>query len=266
MNAHRMSYTRILGVPITLTTMEQAVAQITLWAKIGLENYVCVRDVPSLMLSQDNVDLKEVHEKAGMITPDGMPLVWVCKSRGYKNVTRVSGADLVTSLCESSQATSLRHYFYGGKAGVAQKMASTLLHRYPNLIIAGFSTPPIRDLDTKPFFDFEAVQTIAATSPSVVWVGLSSPKQEYWMRDHVGRIPGAVLIGVGAAFDFHSGTVKRAPIWMQNSGLEWLHRLLSDPIRLWRRYLIFAPLFVIKLTLAHYKSKYQQKNDKDILF
>ena len=234
--------TRILGVPVNALTMAGAVETILGWVERRTSNYICVRDVHGIMLGQDDPAFTDIHLRAGMITPDGMPLVWILKSRGYKQTERVCGSDLVAALCGVSQDSGARHYFYGGKPGVAERMAGELKRRFPALQIVGTSTPPFRPLT--PDEDATATEQIAAATPDIVWVGLSTPKQEYWMRDHLGRIPGATLIGIGAAFDFHASDVKRAPLWMQRSGFEWLHRLLSEPRRLWRRYLVMAPYFV----------------------
>lgn len=240
--------TDILGVPVSLINMRQAKDIIFDWVDRRKSNYVCVRDVHGIMRAQDDKELFEIHRNAGMITPDGMPLVWISKWRKNRDVGRVSGADLVSRLCEASVEKGFRHYFYGGKDGVAQRMTNALISLYPGLIIAGTHTPPFRALSSEE--DAEVTAKIASVKPDIVWVGLSTPKQEYWMRDHVGRIPGATLIGVGAAFDFFAGDVSRAPPWMQHSGLEWLHRLCSEPTRLWRRYLVMAPQFVFRVMLG----------------
>lgn len=238
--------TRVLGVPISTINMPVAIRTILEWVTARNSQYVCVRDVHGIMRAQEDSALMDIHNGAGLITPDGMPLVWIMQARGYKSTGRVCGADLVAALCHASQELPVRHYFYGGKPGVAERMAAELLQRFPALSVAGTSTPPFRPLSRAE--DSEATNEINATKPDIVWVGLSTPKQEYWMRDHVGRIPGATLIGVGAAFDFYAGDVKRAPRWMHRSGFEWLHRLISEPRRLWRRYLILAPKFIWHMT------------------
>lgn len=242
---NQIAVTRILGIPVSLITMRTAVETITGWAATGEPNFVCIRDVHGVMRAQEDQELRAIHEQAGLVTPDGMPLVWVARRRGHKEVERVCGADLVAALCDRSQELGLRHYFFGGKPGVAERMAGELSRRFPGLKLAGCSTPPFRIMS--PAEDEASISEITETRPHLIWVGLSTPKQEFWMRDHVGRIPGATLIGVGAAFDFYAGDVKRAPPWMQKSGLEWLHRLVSEPRRLWRRYLIMAPKFVVAL-------------------
>jgi len=234
--------TRILNVPVSTINMEIAVKIIMQWVSERESNYICVRDVHGIMRAQEDPNLMNIHDQAGLVTPDGMPLVWIMRARGYKNCNRVCGADLVDSLCRASQHTGIRHYFYGGKAGVADRMAAELSRRFPGLQIAGTGMPPFRPMTKEE--DRTTTENIASTGPDIIWIGLSTPKQEYWMRDHVGRIPGATLIGIGAAFDFYAGDVKRAPKWMHYSGLEWLHRLGSEPRRLWRRYLVLAPKFV----------------------
>jgi len=238
----------ILGVPVTLTSLPEAVRMIAGWCENRESRFVCTRDVHGIMLAQEDPRLLAIHRQADMVTPDGMPLVWVAKKRGFSAVSRVCGADLVEALCDVSQKPQLRHFFFGGKPGVAERMAAALANRFPGLSIAGCETPPFRAMTDDE--DEATVSKIAATHPHIVWVGLSTPKQEYWMAQHVGRIPGATLIGVGAAFDFMAGEVKRAPVWMQRNGLEWLHRLLSEPRRLWRRYLVLAPMFLIRLAFS----------------
>ncbi len=235
--------TRVLGVPVSLVSLAVAVRTIVSWCEAGTAHFVCVRDVHGIMRAQDDPALMALHEQAGLVTPDGMPLVWLARHRGHNGVDRVCGSDLVTALSRVSVDKGIRHYFYGGKPGVAERMAAALSERYPGLEVAGTYTPPFRALTVQE--DSAVTAAIVAARPHIVWVGLSTPTQEYWMRDHVDRIPGATLIGVGAAFDFHTGDVKRAPVWMRSRGLEWLHRLVSEPRRLWRRYLVLAPRFVV---------------------
>jgi N-acetylglucosaminyldiphosphoundecaprenol N-acetyl-beta-D-mannosaminyltransferase len=241
--------TRVLGIPVSAINMQLAVDTILGWVRDRTPHFVCVRDVHGIMRAQEDSDLLAIHQKAGLVTPDGMPLVWLARSRGYENVSRVCGADLVDALCEAGVAIGARHYFYGGKDGVAERMAHVLCARHPRLTVAGVGTPPFHKLS--PEEDEAVVHRISNTKPDIVWVGLSTPKQEFWMHEHVGRVPGATLLGVGAAFDFFAGDVKRAPNWMRHRGLEWLHRLISDPRRLWRRYLVLAPKFVLLVSRRH---------------
>ena len=235
----------ILGAPVSVITMKTAVQTIQNWVRARRASYVCVRDVHGLMLARHDPQIMQIHQAAGMVTPDGMPLVWVSKLRSKLKVGRVCGSDLMDALCDAGQAEGLRHYFYGGKAGIPEAMINNLRSKYPALTVAGSYSPPFRALTAEE--DTCIVDAINESCAQVVWVGLSTPKQELWMRDHVGRVRGATLIGVGAAFDFHSGAVARAPKWMQRRGLEWLYRLASEPSRLWRRYLVMAPLFIFSI-------------------
>lgn len=237
--------TDILGVPVSIVDPASACRIVLDWARLGQAHYVCVRDVHGVMLAQRDADFRAIHHAAGLVLPDGMPLVHVARARGHAAIARTCGPDFVDALCDAGLAAQLRHYFYGAAPGVAARMAATLAARHPGLIVAGSATPPFGAVDAAQ--DAALTDAIAATRPDVVWVGLSTPRQERWMRDHVGRIPGATLIGVGAAFDFHAGTVKRAPRWMQRLTLEWLYRLAAEPRRLWRRYLVLAPQFVWKI-------------------
>lgn len=236
--------TDIIGIPISLVDLDGAVATIIERVRAGEAQVVCVRDVHGVMLAQDDGVLMQIHHGAGLVLPDGMPLAKIARWRGHY-VGRTPGADLVDHLCSASVSTGLKHYFYGGQPGVADAMARRLADRYPGMQIAGYSSPPFRPASLE--VDLVAVDAIRSTGADIVWVGLSTPKQEYWMAAHVAHLPGVTLIGVGAAFDFHTGAVKRAPRWMRNYGLEWAHRLMSEPRRLWRRYLLLAPQFLFRV-------------------
>jgi N-acetylglucosaminyldiphosphoundecaprenol N-acetyl-beta-D-mannosaminyltransferase len=176
-----------------------------------------------------------------------MPLVWLSRLQGFHHVERVYGPDLMLALCERLAAKGYRHFFYGGAEGVPEQLASVLQKRFPGLQVAGTFSPPFRSLTADE--DDRIVQMINAAAPDIVWVGLSTPKQERWMAGHRERLTAPVLIGVGAAFDFLTGRKPQAPRWMQRAGLEWLFRLLTEPRRLWRRYLINNPLFVALVVL-----------------
>ncbi len=151
------------------------------------------------------------------------------------------------ALCERSSARGTRHFFYGGGPGVAESLAERLQARFPGLEVAGTHTPPFRPLSEAE--DASVVRLINESRADIVWVGLSTPKQERWMAAHLGRLEAPVMLGVGAAFDFHAGVIARAPAWMQKSGLEWCYRLASEPRRLWRRYLVMAPRFGVLVVL-----------------
>jgi N-acetylglucosaminyldiphosphoundecaprenol N-acetyl-beta-D-mannosaminyltransferase len=199
------------------------------------------------MESQRHPDLRRIHNTAGLVTPDGMPLVWLGRRAGHAGMGRVYGPDLMLELCARGVSTGLRHHFFGGGPGVVDALASRLTQRYPGLIVAGAETPPFGDMAATP--DAAAVTRINQAAPHVIWVGLGTPKQERWMALHRPLLDAPVLICVGAAFDFHAGLKPQAPAWMQRAGLEWLFRLAIEPRRLWRRYLINNPWFILMVAL-----------------
>jgi N-acetylglucosaminyldiphosphoundecaprenol N-acetyl-beta-D-mannosaminyltransferase len=232
----------VLGVGISPLTRDQALVRIEDWIATGDRQYVCVSGIHGVMESQRDERLRAIHNAAGMVTPDGMPLVWLSRLRGQHYVERVYGPDLLLACCQRSLTKGYRHFFYGGAAGVPERLAERLQCRFPGLQVVGTYSPPFRPLS--PEEDAELVRQVNAARPDVVWVGLSTPKQELWMSEHRDRLTAPVFIGVGAAFDFHAGLKPQAPPWMQRSGLEWLFRLWQEPRRLWRRYLRNNPLFV----------------------
>jgi N-acetylglucosaminyldiphosphoundecaprenol N-acetyl-beta-D-mannosaminyltransferase len=237
----------ILGVGVSPLTMRQALDAVDQWIARHEPHYVCVTSVHGLMESQRDDGLRRIHNAAGLVTPDGMPLVWVSRLKGFHQVERVYGPDLLLALCRHSTRAGYRHFFYGGGPGVPERLATNLARRFPGLCVAGAYAPPFRALT--PEEDARIVQIVNDANPDIVWVGLSTPKQERWMAAHLGRVRAPVMIGVGAAFDFHAGLKKQAPRWMRRSGLEWSFRLLMEPRRLWSRYLVNGPLFLSLLFL-----------------
>jgi N-acetylglucosaminyldiphosphoundecaprenol N-acetyl-beta-D-mannosaminyltransferase len=253
---HSPRCTNILGVGVSAINMAQTLDVIDQWITAQTPNFVCVSGVHGLTESLRSPELRAIHNEAGLVTPDGMPLVWLSRARGARHVERVYGPDLMLACCARSEQRDYRHYFYGGAEGVPERLAERLVRRFPRLRVAGCLSPPFRALS--PAEQEATVRKITATSPDIVWVGLSTPKQERWMHAHVGRVGAPVLIGVGAAFDFHAGLKRQAPRWMQRSGTEWLFRLMCEPRRLWRRYLINNPTFVWHTLLQTvYPQRYQ---------
>ena len=232
----------ILGVGVSAINMGMALRAIEDWISRRESQYICVTGVHGVMESQRDEGLRRIHNAAGLVTPDGMPLVWLSRLMGFRHVERVYGPDLMLAVCERSVRRGYCHFFYGGAPGVAEKLAVQLQSRFPGLKVVGTCSPTFRPL--APEEDRALVERINTVQPDIVWVGLSTPKQERWMAEHVGRLSAPVLAGVGAAFDFHAGLKKQAPRWVQKNGLEWLFRLLSEPRRLWRRYLINNPWFL----------------------
>ncbi|MCT2398066.1 WecB/TagA/CpsF family glycosyltransferase [Novosphingobium mangrovi (ex Huang et al. 2023)] len=234
----------VLGVPVTITTPVHAAQTIEEWSKDDIGRFVCIRDVPSLMTINNDPAIRDLHLEAAMITPDSSYIAKIGRLRGLP-VQQTCGPDLIDLVAKRSVQRGLSHYFYGGQEGIAEQLAEVFKARYPGFQVAGTECPPFRALTKEE--DDAVVERIKASGADIVWVGISSPKQDVWMRDHYKHLP-QTLIGVGAAFDFQTGNVKRAPKWMRKVMLEWLFRLASDPRRLWKRYLILAPRFVWKVT------------------
>jgi N-acetylglucosaminyldiphosphoundecaprenol N-acetyl-beta-D-mannosaminyltransferase len=190
-----------------------------------------------------NTALRNIVNKSGIATPDGMPLVWLSRYLGQKQVNRVYGPDLMLAFCEYSVARGYRHFFYGGAPGVAQELATALKARYPGVQVTGTYAPPFRAVGSME--ESSVIESINSANPDVVWVGLGTPKQDCWVAQHRPLLNAPILVAVGAAFDFLTGRVSQAPIFMQHSGLEWLYRLMKEPRRLAYRYLIYNPLFLM---------------------
>jgi len=237
----------VLGVEISAVNIPLAVATIEHWVDTRQQNFVTITGVHGVMESQSDPELKKIHNEAGMVTPDGMPMVWMNKIRGNKHVSRVYGPDLMLAVSEVSARKGYKHFYYGGNDGVADLLKEKLTARFPGLQVVGTYCPPFRKLTADE--DASVCKMIDDSGADVVWVGLSTPKQEFWMHGHMGRIKTPVMIGVGAAFDFHAGLKSQAPAWMQKSGMEWFYRLCTEPKRLWKRYLRNNPLFVFNVTL-----------------
>lgn len=231
----------ILGVHISPINMEEALSFIDGLIAHQDHQYICVTPAHSIMDAYYDPDFRGILNSSGLTTPDGMSLVWILRLLGQKGVDRVYGPDLMLALCRHGVAKKYRHYLYGGEPGVADALASRLTDRFDYIQIAGTHSPPFRKLTDDE--NQAEIEKINSTNPEIIWVGLSSPKQERWMAEHLGKIKAPVMIGVGAAFDFLSGNKPQAPRWIQRSGFEWLFRLASEPKRLWPRYRRY-PLFV----------------------
>lgn len=245
--AGSVAHTNVLGIKISLIDLARAVGVIAGWIARREAHYVCIRDAHGIILAQDDPVLRRIHHDAGMVTPDGMPVLWLAKFLSKAQIDRVYGPDLLEACLGAASLREARHFFFGGGPDVAQQLIDRCRIRYPGMVVAGQFTPPFgawskADADA-------AIEAINAARPDIVWVGLGTPKQEYWMSENTGRIPGAVLIGVGAAFDFLAGLKPQAPRWMQRNGVEWIFRLISEPRRLWRRYLKTVPRFLVLAAL-----------------
>ncbi|CAN5763233.1 WecB/TagA/CpsF family glycosyltransferase [soil metagenome] len=235
----------VLGVEVSAINMQMAVAAICEWVEDGVLQYVCVTGVHGVMESQSDPVLRDIHNQSGLTTPDGMPMVWAGKKAGAHWMSRVYGPDLMLEVLKKAEEHGWSSYFYGGAPDVPEFLVSRLRGRFPKLAVAGLYSPPFRPLTDEEVADVAA--RINGSGASLVWVGLSTPKQERWMAQLRPLLEAPVLLGVGAAFDFHAGRVNQAPRWMQHYGFEWLYRLSKEPRRLWKRYLTNNPRFVLSI-------------------
>ena len=225
--------------------MALALERITQAVQTRKKGYICVTGVHGVSEAQSDPEFRQILNHAFLCTPDGMPLVWVGRWLGQKQMDRVYGPDLMLAVMELSEQTGWRHFFYGGANGTAQALKVKLLERFPKLQIVGTYEPPFRPLQPNELQELQ--EDLRRSSPDFMWVGLSTPKQERFMAQHLDKLEVTLMCGVGAAFDFHAGKVRQAPRWMQRSGLEWLFRLGCEPRRLWKRYFKNNPLFVLRI-------------------
>ncbi|MBI9048090.1 MAG: WecB/TagA/CpsF family glycosyltransferase [Anaerolineaceae bacterium] len=230
----------ILGIAVNAINMQQAIGQIESWVIRKESAYICVTPAHAIMECVNQPELKKIYNESSMTTPDGMAIVWLLKLADHKQITRVYGPDLLLQTCSAFVDRDVKHFFYGGAPHVAEKLVQKLRAINPQVKIAGSYSPPFRALSEEE--DATVIKMFKDSGADIIWIGLGSPKQEQWMANHYNQC-NAVMIGVGAAFDFLSGTKKQAPYWIQRSGFEWLFRLFSEPKRLWRRYIKY-PKFI----------------------
>ncbi len=235
----------VLGVGISMLDQDRARDFLFEAVRDGRRGYVAVTGVHGVTEAQSDPEFKRILNAALLCTPDGMPMVWMGRLQGETSVRRVYGPDLMLNLCQHSRATGMTHFLYGGKPGVADELAANLGARFPGVRIVGTHSPPFRPLAGEEVADLQS--RIRETRPDFFWVGLSTPKQERFMAEYLPLLPEAkIFLGVGAAFDLLTGRLRQAPRWMQRSGLEWFFRLIQEPRRLARRYLVNNPLFVLR--------------------
>lgn len=233
--------TTVLKMRVDATSYSSAVLNILNWSQESVSRYICVANVHMVMEANDNADLKNIVNQADLVTPDGMPLVWMMRLKGQRGQERVYGPTLMLHVLESAEENHIAVGFYGSAPEVLDALIKRMQTRFPNLNVVYSFSPPYQEMGQEE--DAEIVRRINASSARILFVGLGCPKQEKWMAGHRGKVQ-AVMIGVGAAFDFHAGVKPQAPSWMQKIGLEWLFRLASEPRRLWRRYLYHNPRFI----------------------
>ena len=236
----------VLGVGISVLDQNRARDFLFQAARAGQRGYVTVTGVHGVSEAQNDPALRDIFNRALLVTPDGMPMVWMGKLQGHHSIRRVYGPDLMLNLCEHSVAEGLSHFLYGGVPGVAEELKRKLEARFPGLKIVGTCTPPFRPLDDAQLQDLQ--ERVRVVRPDFFWVGLSTPKQERFMAQHMSILPEAkIFIGIGAAFDLLTGRIRQAPRWMQRVGLEWLFRLTQEPRRLAKRYFVNNPLFLLRI-------------------
>jgi N-acetylglucosaminyldiphosphoundecaprenol N-acetyl-beta-D-mannosaminyltransferase len=234
----------LLGVRIDLTKPQDVFLELLSWRRTGRRGYVTLVNPHTIVSCSRDPEMLAAVRDSDLALPDGVGITLASRLLGYGRASRIAGPSLMLDLCDWGRSAGLRHFFYGGGEGVADELARRLERRFPGLHIAGALCPPFRTLT--PDEDESMVQTINAAAPDLVWVGLGTAKQEKWMAAHVGRIQAAALLGVGAAFNFHAGTVPWAPAWVRRAGLEWAYRLAHEPRRLWHRNLD-SPIFLARV-------------------
>jgi len=229
---------RILGVAVHAVQIPHVVTQVEHWIRSDVKGrYVAVTSMHGIAESRGDGDFRSALDSADLVVPDGMPLVWLGRWHKHSLERRVYGPELMETFCRET-GPAYRHFFYGGAGDTAERLADAMRRRY-GIVVAGTYTPPFRPLTDQELQDVSA--RVAASSANVLWVGLGTPKQEKWMHQNREKLPVAVMLGVGAAFDIHTGKTRQAPTWMREHGLEWMFRLLTEPRRLWRRYLVAIP-------------------------
>jgi N-acetylglucosaminyldiphosphoundecaprenol N-acetyl-beta-D-mannosaminyltransferase len=238
--------TDIIGARVDFTSYIDATRQVLRWSQVGESRYVCAANVHVLMEARDSLEYNQVINSADLVTPDGMPLVWMLRLKGHPDQQRVYGPTLMLHVLEAAARENVTVGFYGSSPEVLHSLLERMQKRFPSLQVVYSFSPPFQEMSQEE--DEEIVKSINASSARILFVGLGCPKQEKWMADHRGKI-NAVMLGVGAAFDFHAGLKSQAPAWMQKIGLEWFYRLVTEPRRLWRRYLYHNPRFVFLAVL-----------------
>ncbi len=237
----------ILGIEIAPIDIKTALGTIDVAIARGQKGYITLTGAHGIIESQFCAAIKDAHRGAFLSLPDGMPLVWIGRRRGFSEMDRCYGPDVMLALLDRSVTKGYTHFFYGGAPGVAQQLRKNMEEKFAGLRIVGTFTPPFRPLTGDE--ERELMDVVRASQPDIIWVGLSTPKQELFMARYLSRLETKLMIGVGAAFDFYTGRVRQAPVWIQRSGLEWLYRLLREPKRLWRRYIKIVPLFIFLYAL-----------------
>ena len=248
----------VLGVAVDVVDMEGALEQVSTLLQSSRKGYVCVAGVHGVMEAQRDAQLMEVYSRSAMTIPDGMPLAWVGRMQGHSGMQRVAGPDLMLEVFRQRRFAQATHFLYGGREGIANELREKIQQQFPWVKIVGIYTPPFRNLSDAE--ESELIANIAGLKPDIIWVGIGCPKQEIFMARYLPYLETKLMFGVGAAFDFHTGRIRDCADWIKRAGLQWLHRLLQDPKRLWRRYLGTIPAFLWCITLQMLKvPKYSRR-------
>lgn len=243
----------VLGINVDAVTMQDSLTRIRAMLESGIKGYICCANVHGVTEAQHIPELRRAYAESAMTVPDGMPLAWVGRWQGFRNMERVCGPDLMLEVFTRPEFNGKTHYLYGGCELVAEELRDRLLDRNPQARIVGVRTPPFHDLTAAE--EQELTQDVAELKPDIVWVGISCPKQELLMARMLGKLDTKLMFGVGAAFDFHTGRIHDAAPWVKRAGLQWVHRLLQDPRRLWRRYLRNNPEFIWRIAIQFVEAK-----------
>lgn len=247
----------VLKTFINITSYNHATYNIMLWANAKESRYICISTVHMVMEAYNNSDYQAIVNNADLVTPDGMPLVWMLRALGVKDQQRVYGPDLTLHVCAAAEAHGVPVGFYGGMPNALSDLTENIKSKYPNLKISYAYSPPFHALTLEE--DSTIIQDINSSGTCILFVGLGCPKQERWAAEHKGKV-NAVMIAVGAAFDFHSGRVKQAPVWVQQAGMEWFFRLMMEPKRLWKRHFKNNPRFIALALTQLIQHKLASKN------
>ena len=250
-------HVNVLGVNVSAVDLKVAVDLADRWINAKIPGYICVTGVHGVMEAQRDLEFRRILNRAFVTVPDGMPLTWIGHHRGFREMDRVFGPDFMSAMCRVSVERGYRNFLYGGQTGIAQLLSRSLQAKFPGLQIVGTYTPPFRELTLEE--EQELADQVHRSRPHILWVGLSTPKQERFMAQYFKRLQVPLLVGVGAAFDYHTGRIRDCSGWIKRAGLQWLHRLLQDPRRLTKRYLRNNPTFLWHLAwqlsgLGHYLS------------
>jgi N-acetylglucosaminyldiphosphoundecaprenol N-acetyl-beta-D-mannosaminyltransferase len=241
----------LLGVHVSVTTFEAARDRVVNAPRTGERLSVHYISVNTIVEANRQLELRDLLNRGDIVAPDGMPLVWMGRLRG-RQMTRVYGPDSMLAIIDHAQQHGGTHYFYGGADGVPELLKERLLRDYPRMKVVGMYSPPFRALTLEE--DEAVVQQINEANPDFVWIGLGSPKQDQWVANHRDRLNAAAILAVGAAFDYNAGLLRKAPRWMQRSGLQWFFRLVTEPRRLWKRYTVSNARFLWLLALDSLKA------------